>query len=40
MEMNGSYSKPVLVTLGSAEDMTNSVNVIGSGDNQFTVLDS
>jgi hypothetical protein len=40
MEMNGNYSKPVLVTLGTAEELTKSVNVLGGGDQQYSLLDS
>lgn len=40
MEMNKTYSKPVLVTLGTAEELTQSINVVGGGDQTFSVLDS
>ena len=40
MEMNNTYSKPVLVTLGTAEELTNSFNRTGGGDQSFSILDS
>ncbi len=37
-EGNHAYSAPVLVTLGSAEELTQNVNTPGPGDTQFSVL--
>ena len=39
MENDKSYTKPVLVTLGSAEEMTQNVNTNGPGDSVFSILD-
>ena len=38
IEMKQAYSAPVLVTLGSAEDLTTSVDAPGPGDTVFSVL--
>lgn len=38
VEMNQVYSAPVLVTLGSAEELTQNVNKAGPGDSAFSVL--
>lgn len=38
MEMKQAYSAPVLVTLGSAEELTQNVNTPGPGDTVFSVL--
>lgn len=38
VEMKQSYSAPVLVTLGSAEQLTQNVNTPGPGDSLFSVL--
>ncbi len=32
------YSAPVLVTLGSADQLTQNVNVVGGGDSLFSAL--
>ena len=37
-EMKQEYSAPVLVTLGSADQLTQNVNTLGSGDTLFTNL--
>ena len=37
-EMKQEYSAPVLVTMGSAEEMTQNVNVLGGGDTVFSTL--
>ena len=38
VEMKKEYNAPVLVTLGSAEQMTQNVNVLGSCDTIFSNL--
>lgn len=38
VEMKKEYNAPVLVTLGSAEQLTQNVNVLGSGDTLFSNL--
>lgn len=40
VEMKQAYSAPVLVTLGSAEELTQNVNVVGPGDTMYSVLAS
>ena len=37
-EMKQKYSAPVLVTLGSADQLTQNVNVLGGGDTIFDTL--
>lgn len=37
-EMKQEYSAPMLVTLGSADQLTQNVNVIGGGDTAFSTL--
>ncbi|MFY2762999.1 hypothetical protein [Arenimonas sp. MALMAid1274] len=39
-ESKQSYVKPELVSLGTAQEMTQSINVAASGDQQFSILDS
>jgi len=34
------YSKPVLITLGTVKELTQSFNRLGGGDQQFSILDS
>jgi hypothetical protein len=34
------YAKPELVSLGTAQELTQSINVASSGDQQFSILDS
>lgn len=36
--MKQEYSAPVLVTLGSADQLTQNVNVVGGGDSLFSAL--
>lgn len=35
-----SYAKPELVVLGTAQEMTQSINTLGGGDQTFSILDS
>ena len=37
-EMKQEYSAPVLVTLGSADQLTKNINVLGGGDTVFSSL--
>ena len=37
-EMKPQYNAPVLVTLGSADQLTQNVNVLGGGDTVFDTL--
>lgn len=39
-ESSQGYSKPELVSLGTAKELTQSVNVVQSGDQSFSVIDS